>query len=618
MMRFAQRSEDESTSAVAIIDDAPNGLKAANEQGEQSSMQYCMSESTDTDDEEPDSQLRLLPEEGPAQQPDIEKPLAIESGGESAILAPDKNGDNESKVGNVSPPNWFLENCVKRYQQLKSSPTNLLQRSVKDTGDDSFNTTEIKSGGKIHIDRLVHQAIYVARSSKSQGMDKHKRSGLDKATNKNFKFRRGCVYIRHPDHILRVPPPPFFEAVIETYDVELEADLVTLRGNDILDLVQYFASSIERKSYMHIDTCMSMSFDINEKELDHVWQKAKRKHQEYPSLYADPGAAPISPKCFKHLFPFATLLKSAQDRCQTAPLPNTPLIVHIPNIQHYLERRASRIHDHPNIDTKPKIVRPFNASNPFTYDLPRPLASRLSKLDFDIHSHSIPCLLSAIKQLESVTNVLVIATSSGADSKLDAKIPSLIGAGPRHKALCILPLCDTANQDSDGPTVTLCSEICDTNTRAIKRAPREGCDRPTSSILQPYTPWTFFHDICSDYNFSKRLLTPNEAEELSDHIGGVLDPEKIYSSMVNAAQREVALGFDDPSIEQPLLLHGPEPPGSISQKVQEALRWSSLDPEIRAKIVEIERSPKAYNWGRQAFEFIVMPGKLVFNSMVQV
>lgn len=62
---------------------------------------------------------------------------------------------------------------------------------------------------------------------------------------------------------------------------------------------------------MYIDTCMSMFFDIVEKEVDAGWHKAKNDHQSYPSSYPVPGARPFSPHPFRRSFPSMKLLKHA-------------------------------------------------------------------------------------------------------------------------------------------------------------------------------------------------------------------------------------------------------------------------------------------------------------------
>ena len=527
--------------------------------------------------------------QGPDAHPDISfQPDSLGTNISAAVSA-------GTKILDIAPPSWFLENCVKTSDEIKNHGARLILRNLNGESESDTKREHISQSGSktvcedaIEIEAAVYQALYLALSPRSAKLDRSR---------DERRFRRTSLYLRYPDHSKQPRPQSFFQAVVEHYAGEIGADVVTLQTDDVLDLAQYFASSAEGTKYIDANLGMSMFFDLASKgpEPQGTMYPGYAGIHGY-SAFGGFQPVPLNPQpapSSKYAFPFPRLFKSTDSKKGQGSSPpkstSAPLVIHVPDIQHYLARLPPNPYAYPIGHSSSDMS---TTQNPFTYELPPVPAS--GAVTPDRQAHILACLLNAMEQVASEMNVLLIATSNDATSALDTDILSLIKSNSRHKALNMSPMIYTDQQSPLRDAGALLHTTRQKNARGMRRSLREHQTIDSiSEVLLPYAHWSFLDEIDTNYNFSKRLLRPDELDEIAGVVEGRFTMTILRDAIVGAAWREI-------SLEQPI----------------PATRRASFTSDIQARIARIEASGPELEWEKKVVDLIVTPGTSSFYSYV--
>ena len=463
-------------------------------------------------------------------------------------------------VSEMTPPSWFLERCVKTSRNILDGQAPLVLRNSEAYNKASDPNTQ--EGGYLDLSVVesvvyhsIHLAVSAKRSAKSEASHHCSTAGDQR---KERHFNRRSIYLRHSSHLCQSRSASFFEAVVEHFAKEVSADLITLRMEDIVDLTQYFASSAEGEMYIDAEYSISMFFALQDWGPAHPGPFGGVSGGPPPPPPPTPSMGlgfPLSPHLpTKYRFPFCHLFKSPHLKEKRIPsaFGTRPLIVHIPEVQHYAE---------------------CSEEHPYT-----PPHYRMR--------YAMACLLDSIEEVSPDMEILLIATSSIATSKLDANILSLTRAGANCRALRMNPAKSQHQRYTTKDLETANKTYQQRNARALRRGLRKGnAIDPPLTLLEPYAEWQFLSTLNPTYNFSRRLLCVGELDELVDYIAGAVDLDNVRKHIVEGAQREIALG-------QPEM----------------ASKWFSFTPSIQACIAWLEGSDPKFELERQFLDLIVTPG----------
>ena len=143
--------------------------------------------------------------------------------------------------GEQSPriPQWFLENCVKAAEELAISKVPLIVREDvfvelekrQETDGSTSDTYEVASVVYEPLLGILTNATHIRKSD---------------VKGKKF-FVNDAVHLRFPDKGRTKGGIEFLTAVVERFAKDIRADLITLRAEDFIDLVEHFTSLIPKE-----------------------------------------------------------------------------------------------------------------------------------------------------------------------------------------------------------------------------------------------------------------------------------------------------------------------------------------------------------------------------------
>jgi hypothetical protein len=128
-------------------------------------------------------------------------------------------------------PLWFLENCVKTSAELKDREIPLVVRQTQfsEVPEDTQAAYSRRNAKKFEIESVIYDALNdILHSEETRA-----------ATSQTF--RKDAIHMRFPGKLDKPGCDAFFQAVVESFARDIEADLVTITEEDLKDLAQHWS-----------------------------------------------------------------------------------------------------------------------------------------------------------------------------------------------------------------------------------------------------------------------------------------------------------------------------------------------------------------------------------------
>ena len=446
-------------------------------------------------------------------------------------------------------PDWFLEHCVRCFEDLQGSEDSLVVRNDFRPEDNKLDEHRSNRSQSYQVGRSVWQPLLAIHASCNENFTS---SVPAKA------FSHDAALIRFPDRHREDGGSRFLNAVVERFALEAGADLVSLSIDEILDLPGYSSQNPTR---------------IDQRTAEALVQAPNIKRKQDPEKYPNVRTA--------------------------------PLIVHIPDVHRMIDIRNewAQLNDlrHALASFKGNAILLTTTSKAFaskSRSIIDPISDNIVKVrevleDNCVLSNTVlPVFKHYVSKYEAYINDGSNFETAKRLEAFDAAVLASTGSNPVKRAICMTPFRSPGQRQLYESDRRHEASVERRNIRLLQRVVRHMFPATQHvDLFRPFLKWTFLQDTRSATLLTTGRIGESEMYHLLSSVYDLLEVGDFEEAILQMGSRK--------DTTEGWCMDG--------EGIANSHRWSSFPARIQDVVRQIESEPKKYELEQQLLNQIVNP-----------